>query len=85
MVGHLHVGGLVGWHPDHLGANVTERGWSASLDSEMLDRPRPGAYPRGLLALTSMRLVSGGATAEIARRQPDGSWRWAVDRPNVIE
>lgn len=39
----------------------------------------------GDLALTSTRLVSGGATAEIARRQPDGSWRWAVDRPNVLE
>lgn len=39
----------------------------------------------GDLALTSTRLVGGGATAEIARRQPDGSWRWAVDRPNVLE
>ncbi len=39
----------------------------------------------GDLALTSTRLVGGGATAEIARRQADGSWRWAVDRPNVRE
>lgn len=37
----------------------------------------------GDVALTSTRLMGGGATAEIARRQPDGSWRWAVDRPNV--
>jgi ketosteroid isomerase-like protein len=37
----------------------------------------------GDLALTSTRLAGGGATAEIARRQPDGSWRWAVDRPDV--
>ncbi|MHB1538093.1 MAG: YybH family protein [Solirubrobacteraceae bacterium] len=37
------------------------------------------------LALTCTRLVGGGATAEIARRQPDGSWRWAIDRPNVGE
>jgi ketosteroid isomerase-like protein len=39
----------------------------------------------GDLALTSTRLVGGGATAEIARRQADGSWKWAVDRPNVRE
>jgi ketosteroid isomerase-like protein len=37
----------------------------------------------GDLALTATRLAGGGATAEIARRQPDGSWRWIVDRPNV--
>lgn len=43
------------------------------------------ALQLGKLALTSTRLVGGGATAEIARRQPDGSWRWAVDRPNVRE
>ena len=52
-------------------------------------RPRfePGdqlpALQVGDLALTSTRLVGGGATAEVARRQPDGSWRWAIDRPNV--
>jgi ketosteroid isomerase-like protein len=38
----------------------------------------------GELALTSTRLPSGaGATAEVARRQPDGTWRWVLDRPNV--
>lgn len=39
----------------------------------------------GELALTSTRLVGGGATAEIARRQRDGSWLGAIDRPNVRE
>ncbi len=39
---------------------------------------------RGDLALTSTRLVGGGATAEVARRRSDGSWRWIIDRPNVI-
>ena len=39
----------------------------------------------GDIALTSSRLPGGGATAEIARRQPDGSWRWAVDQPRIIE
>jgi len=33
----------------------------------------------GNLALTSSRLDNGDITAEIARRQPDGSWLWAVD------
>lgn len=39
----------------------------------------------GDLALTSTRLAGGGATCEVARRQPDGSWRWAIDRPNLLE
>jgi ketosteroid isomerase-like protein len=40
----------------------------------------------GELALTSTRLPGGGgATAEVARRQPDGSWRWVLDRPNVTK
>lgn len=38
----------------------------------------------GDVALTATRLVGGGATAEVARRQPDGSWRWAIDRPDVV-
>jgi ketosteroid isomerase-like protein len=36
------------------------------------------------LALTSTRLPGGGATAEVARRQPDGSWLWIIDQPNVL-
>ena len=38
----------------------------------------------GDLALTATRLLGGGATAEVARRQPDGSWRWALDRPDIV-
>ena len=34
----------------------------------------------GDLALTSSRLDNGDITAEIARRQPDGNWLWAVDQ-----
>ena len=37
------------------------------------------------LALTSSRLANGVVTAEVARRQPDGTWLWALDRPNVLE
>jgi uncharacterized protein (TIGR02246 family) len=49
----------------------------------------------GDLALTSTRFdittTAAGrtttvrtATTEIARRQPDGTWLWAVDQPNVL-
>ncbi len=38
----------------------------------------------GDLALTSTRLPGGGATVEIARRQPDGSWRWVIHQPAVL-
>jgi len=42
------------------------------------------ALLNGDLALTSTRF-SGGATAEVARRQPDGTWLWMVDQPNVLK
>jgi ketosteroid isomerase-like protein len=38
----------------------------------------------GDLALTSTRLDDGTVTAEVARRQPDGSWRWVIDQWNVL-
>jgi len=41
------------------------------------------ALVHGDLALTSAR-CPGGATAEVARRQPDGTWRWVADQPNVL-
>lgn len=37
----------------------------------------------GDLALTSSLLSNGTVTAEIARRQGDGSWLWAVDQPAI--
>ena len=37
----------------------------------------------GELALTSTRFP-GGATAEVARRQTDGSWLWLIDQPKVL-
>jgi ketosteroid isomerase-like protein len=45
--------------------------------------PRP-TLRVGDLALTSTRLDNGAVTAEIARRQPDGTWRWVIDQPNVL-
>jgi ketosteroid isomerase-like protein len=40
------------------------------------------AVRHGDVALTSAHFA-GGATAEIARRQADGSWLWIVDQTNV--
>jgi ketosteroid isomerase-like protein len=37
----------------------------------------------GDLALTSTRLSDGAVTAEVARRQSDGSWLWVIDRFSV--
>jgi len=39
---------------------------------------------RGDLALTSSRLSDGVVTVEVARRQPDGTWRWVIDQPDVV-
>jgi len=41
------------------------------------------AVRHGDLALTTTHF-DGGATAEIARRQPDGSWLWIADQANVL-
>ena len=38
----------------------------------------------GDLALTSTRLHGCDATAEVARRQPDGTWRWVIDQWSVL-
>jgi hypothetical protein len=37
----------------------------------------------GDLALTSTRLPDGSVTAEVARRQSDGSWLWAIDKYTI--
>jgi ketosteroid isomerase-like protein len=68
------------------GAGEIRRAYEALL----ADRPsfEPGeqqpALVNGDLALTSTRLVGGGATAEVARRQPDGTWLWMIDQPVVL-
>jgi ketosteroid isomerase-like protein len=42
------------------------------------------AVRNGDLALTSTRLPGGGATVEVARLQPDGSWLWVIDQPALL-
>jgi len=37
----------------------------------------------GDLALTSTRLPDGSVTAEVARRQANGSWLWIIDKHSV--
>ncbi|MBW9214374.1 nuclear transport factor 2 family protein [Mumia sp. zg.B53] len=43
---------------------------------------------RGDVALSTTVLpmdagAGGATTCEVARRQPDGTWRWIIDRPSV--
>lgn len=41
------------------------------------------AIVSGDLALTSTLLPDGSVTAEVARRQSDGTWLWVIDRFSV--
>lgn len=38
----------------------------------------------GDLALISVQLADGNVTVEVARRRPDGTWRWAIDQPSAL-
>ena len=42
------------------------------------------AIRNGDIAVTSTTRA-GNATVEVARRQPDGTWLWMIDQPNVLE
>jgi hypothetical protein len=44
-----------------------------------LGEQRP-ALISGNLALTSTRSLDGSVTAEVARRQEDGTWLWVLDK-----
>jgi ketosteroid isomerase-like protein len=44
---------------------------------------RPAIISGGL-ALTSTRLPDGSVTAEVARRQSDGTWLWIIDQFSIL-
>ena len=41
------------------------------------------AVINGDLALTSTKIPDGSITAEVARRQSDGTWLWVIDKYSV--
>lgn len=41
-------------------------------------------YERTSVDQDGQTITETRATAEVARRQPDGSWRWVVDQPDVL-
>ncbi len=68
-----------------VGRDAIRKLYSELVSSGMkfsLGDPRP-AIVSGDLALTSTRLPNGTVTAEIARRQRDGTWLWVVDNPSI--
>lgn len=60
-----------------------------AYEQMLADRPQfaPGdqrpALRNGDLALTSTRTATG-ATVEVARHQPDGTWLWIIDHPSIL-
>jgi ketosteroid isomerase-like protein len=65
-----------------IGLNEIRKFFVRFLDNQpQLDPSKQApALCSGELALTSSRLSNGDITAEVARRQPDGSWLWVVDQ-----
>jgi ketosteroid isomerase-like protein len=59
-------------------------GLVASGEQLTLGRQRPSLRV-GDLAMGSTALADGGVTSEVARRGPDGSWRWVIDNWNVLD
>ena len=49
----------------------------------LLPEIRVGPLSTGTLALTSTRFPDGSVTAEVARRQGDGTWLWVIDRFSI--
>lgn len=67
------------------GAAAIREFWSRFLAAEPRASPGQQAEPlvNGDLALTSTRVPGAFVTAEVARRQQDGSWKWAIDQPSL--
>jgi ketosteroid isomerase-like protein len=83
-------GAVLAFPPGHV--SVGRDAIRAAYEGLLAGRPTFGAgdqHPAirndtGELALTSTRLAGRNATAEVARRQPDGSWLWIIDQPAVL-
>lgn len=54
----------------------------ASGEKMTLGKQSP-AVINGDLALTSTQCADGSITAEVARRQSDGTWLWVIDKYSV--
>ncbi|GEO99966.1 YybH family protein [Methylobacterium haplocladii] len=62
------------------------RRFYADLLAKKSDFPVPETLPalvNGDLALTFARLPNGSLSVESARRQADGTWRWAIDQLKI--
>lgn len=69
-----------------VGADAIRRVYAELLAPRPTFQPgqqRP-ALRNGDLALTSSRLANGNVTVEVAHRQPDGTWLWVLDQPNIL-
>lgn len=66
------------------GASAIRQQLARFLDGrpQLMGESQP-AVRLGDLALTSTRF-EGGATAEVARQQPDGTWLWVIDQPRIV-
>jgi hypothetical protein len=71
---------MISWLPGGLSSVMAATGAGVELT---LGDQQP-TLQVGDLALTSTRLNSDQVTAEIARRQPDGTWRWVIDQWSVL-
>lgn len=88
LVARYEPGAVLAFPPGRL---ATGRDEIRRVYAELLaDKPSFGSAGQqpvirnGDLAPTSTRLPGGGATVEVARRQPDGSRRWVIDQPAVV-
>ena len=57
------------------GVTATDRKFEAGIQSP--------AIINGDLALTSTRLSDGSVTADVVRRQADGTWLWVIDKFSI--
>jgi ketosteroid isomerase-like protein len=79
---------VLAFPPGHIATGHAEiravyEGFVASAPVLPPGRQRP-ALVAGDLAMTATELVGGGVTVEVAHRQPDGYWLWAMDHPTFL-